>query len=223
MIAAACKELTHFTFFSSLLPLGPLRNMHNLRLLRFSGYSASSPEETLDIFCSLKYIDTLILFRYPEFYDKDHAIETSELPSHISVTPKVVEKMNPLKSFKISHMTSRVPSFHFTLPMIKALKPHLESLITLNISSDCPINGELFEELLTFIASSRIKDLELQFHVPGQKYEHWDLKAFFPKSVTYKKWSFTKLSRPRYNASTGGENLVKFSMSAAAPLPLVHQ
>lgn len=211
MIAAAYPKMHEFTVFSNLLPLEYLRNFHDLRLLRFSGYSKSTPEETLDILRSFMYLDSIIIYRYPEYYDRDHAIVTSKLPQYLSFTAGVLSKVQPLKRFEISHMTPRTSSEHVTIPVLKALRAHKESLRTLSIRSDLPVHREYLAELLSFIASSDLSNLSLKFTMPKE------LEALISSDVVFPK---NTRNRERKISSTdkvgGGRDLVSVCVSASA-------
>jgi hypothetical protein len=191
MVAAAFPKMQEFTGFSNLLPLDYLRNFHDLRLLRFSGYSKSSPKETLDILRSFKYLDSIIIYRYPEYYDKDHAIITSNLPQYLSLTPEVLSKVKALKRFEISHMTSRVTSEHVTVPMVKALRAHKDSLRKLSIHSDLPVTGRYVEELLSFLAVSNISRLSIQLIIPKNMATLLHSDAVFPKNTRDREMKFS--------------------------------
>ncbi|KAG0646342.1 hypothetical protein D0Z07_8423 [Hyphodiscus hymeniophilus] len=195
MVAAACPKMQAFTVFSNLLPLAYLRNFDDLRLLRFSGYSKATPDEILDILQSLKHLDSIIICRYPEYYDKDYGIATSGLSQYLSLTPAVLSKVSPLKRFEISHMTSRVPSEHITVPILKALRAHEKSLRSLSIHSDLPVDGEYLEELLSFILSSALLSLCLQLTIPKGLVFVINTTSVFPKSTRDRERKITDLGQ----------------------------
>jgi hypothetical protein len=196
MTAAACSKIQEFTGFSNLLPLSYLRNFHDIRLLRFSGYSKSTPQETSDILRSLKHLDTIIIYRYPEYYDRDQAIITSELPRYLSFTPDVLERVQVLKRFEISHMTPRVPSQHVNIPILRALRAHKKSLRDLSIHSSYPVGEEYLEELLSFIQYSNLSSLSLQLDVPKKMVDLLSSDAVFPRNTCNRKRKFTDLNQP---------------------------
>jgi hypothetical protein len=195
IIPAACPKVQEFTFFSisNLLPLSFLAHFQDLRLLRFSGYSKSSPEETLSILKSLNNLETIIIYRYPETYPKDNTIDTSSVHSYLSFAPEVLENMQPLKSTHFSHMTSRIPSDHITLPMIHALRPHVESLRSLRIFTDFAVDGDVLLALLDFVASTELKHLCLSMRIPRQ-FEKLDVQKYLPSTLSRKE---VKLANPR--------------------------
>ena len=210
MVAAACPKMQEFTGFSNLLPLDYLQNFHDLRLLRFSGYSKSTAEETLGILRGFNKLDSIIVYRYPEHYDKDYAIFTSKLPLHLSFTPDVLSKVRPLKRFEISHMTSRVPSQHITVPILRALRDHKESLRTLSLHSDLPVDGEYLQELLNFINSSDLSNLSLQFTIPKKLESLMSSDAIFPKNTRHHERTFSKSHQ-----SVAGRDFVRLFLRAS--------
>ena len=210
MVAAACPKIQEFTSFSNLLPLDYLQDFHDLRLLRFSGYSRSTPTETLDILRASKYLDSIIVYRYLEYNDKDHAIVTAKLPQYLSFTPDVLSKVRPLKRFEISHMTSSAPSEHVTVPVLKALRAHIESLRTFSITSDLPINGDYLQELISFIASSNLTNLLVQITVPKKLESLIDNEMVFPKKTRHRKSKLTESGQ-----SSPGREFVQYYMQAS--------
>jgi hypothetical protein len=195
MIPAACPKMQEFTFFSisDLLPLSFLAHFEDLRLLRFSGYSKSSPKETLSILKSLNNLETIIIYRYPDVYPKDNAIDISSLHSYLSFAPEVLENLQPLKSIHFCHMTSRIPSDHITVPMIHALRPHAESLRSLRISTDFAVDGDVLLALLDFVASTKLKYLCLSMRIP-RRFEKLDVQKYLPSTLLRKE---VKLTNPR--------------------------
>ncbi|KAE8440575.1 hypothetical protein EG329_007213 [Mollisiaceae sp. DMI_Dod_QoI] len=181
IIATACQRVQELTIFSDFVSLDYLGHFQDLRQLRFSGYSKSDPEATLKILQSLKKLDTMIVYRYPESYDIDHSIVTSELPEHLSLTPHVIAQMNPLKHFQVSHMSSALPSQHVNIPILQALRSHLPTLCIFQLSSDYPLTEVIVEQLLSLLAESRITDLKIRVKIP-KRYEKMDTETFFPKT-----------------------------------------
>lgn len=88
-------------------------------------------------------LDSIIIYRYPEFYGKDHAIVTSRLPEHLCFTAEVLESVQPLKRFQISHMTPRVCSENVKIPVLKASRAHRTSLRKLYIDSMIRLLGSI--------------------------------------------------------------------------------
>jgi hypothetical protein len=170
-----------------------LAHFEDLRLLRFSGYSKSSPEETLSTLKSLNKLETIIIYRYPEMYPKQNGIDISSLHSYLSFTPEVLENLQPLKSIHFSHMTSRISSDHITVPMIHALRPHAESLRSLRIFTDFAVDGDVLLALLDFVASTKLKHLCLSMRIP-RRFEKLDVQKYLPITVSRKE---VKLSHPR--------------------------
>ncbi|KUJ15263.1 uncharacterized protein LY89DRAFT_686044 [Mollisia scopiformis] len=181
IIATACERVQDLTVFSDLVSLDYLGHFKDLRRLRFSGYSKSDPEETLKILQSLEKLDTVILYRYPESYDIDNNIITSKLPEYLSVTPNVVASLNPLKHFQISHMSSYVPSQYISTTLLQSLRNHLRTLRIFQLSSDYALTEDIVEELISFLADSRITDIKIRVKIP-KRFGERDVMSFFPKT-----------------------------------------
>jgi hypothetical protein len=194
MIPAACPKVQEFSFFSisNLLTLSFLAHFQDLRLLRFSGYSKSSPEETLSILKSLSNLETIMIYRYPETHPGGNAVDPS-VHSHLSFAPKVLENMQPLKSILFSHMTFRIPSDHIAVPMIHALRPHAESLRSLRIYTDSAVDEDVLLALLDFVAGTKLKHLCLSMRIPG-RFEKLDVQKYLPSTLSRKE---VKLDYPR--------------------------
>jgi hypothetical protein len=181
IIATACPRVQEFTVFSALVFLDYLGHFQELQLLRFSGYSKSSPEETLKILRSLKKLDRIIIYRYPEKDDIDNNIITSRLPQCLSLTPDVIAQLNPLKHFQVSHMSSLLPSQHLSVPILQSLRHHLPTLRIFQLSSDHPLTEDIVNELLSFLADSKITDLRIRIKIP-KRFEKEPAMSFFPKT-----------------------------------------
>jgi hypothetical protein len=112
----------------------------------------------------------MIIFRYPEAYDEDHAVQTNQLVHYSSFTPEVLRGMWPLKRFEIAHMTPRVASEHVTVSMLRALATHNAThnatLRRLSIHSDGAVSEEFLEELLRFVEASNLTSLSIRLIVP---------------------------------------------------------
>lgn len=184
MIVTNCQTLREFTFFTSLIPLSFAGKLSNLRLLRFDGYSLSSPEETTSILSSLKHLNSISLYRYPEIYDADYGIATSMYSSHVSFRPECLAAIQPLVFFEISHMTSRIQSHFLTPAMVAALeKYHSGSLRKLGILDDGKIEGEFVYAILRLVrASLHLVDLRLVLHTKSPL-TGLDLHDYLPQNL----------------------------------------
>lgn len=196
MMGAIFTNLQELTVFSNLLSLQYIGKFQDLRTLRFTGYSTSTPAETADILCSLKNLDKVIIYRYPDQYDRDHSIVTSTLPRYLSLTPEVVEKLNPLKMFEVQHMTPEVPSQHITIPVIKALRTHIDSLRSLTLASDESLDLDVVNSIIHSTASSRLKDLHVRLN-SRLLIDHLDLSMVLPRTIKYGEASLEQNPNPR--------------------------
>jgi len=197
MMASKFTHLQELTVFSNLVSLEYIRKFRDLRTLRFTGYSWSTPTETADILCSLKNLDSVIIFRYPDHYDRDNSILTAALPAYKSLTPEVIEKLNPLKTFQVQHMTSDVSSLHITVPMINALRVHIDSLRSLSISSDRPHRMDVVRSIMQFTASSNLRYLNLSLWF-GPLIGYLDLSTFIPRTIKHGEASLKLAPSPRF-------------------------
>ncbi|KAL2068941.1 hypothetical protein VTL71DRAFT_15279 [Oculimacula yallundae] len=218
MMAKAFPHLRDLTFFSNLVSLDFIRNFHDLRSLRFSGYSTSTVEETSNILRSLKYLDTIIIYRYPEHYDKENSIITSELPKYLSLTPEVIAALNPLKEFQIQHMTSAVQSAHITMPMIEALQNHTRFLRSLSLHSDANLDINVVKSVFQLTASAQLKHIHLNVSF-RKATDPLDLDTILPKHIRHGEAT----SRMRLNHQDNTEQLyhltITSSSSCLTPVP----
>lgn len=182
-MSKSTPSLRSLSSFTSLIQLDYLIGLRNLRRLRWTGYSLDSPMATVVILRKLPCLDSMSLYRYPEHYDKDHGIVTAELHHFQSFNSDVLKEIRPLKFFEIRHMTSVVSSDMLTATMMDALlTTHSKTLTELQISSDSPIDQEVFTGLLKVISESEIWKLHLVATIPVQG-ENFNIKAFLPNSV----------------------------------------
>ncbi|KAL9115719.1 MAG: hypothetical protein Q9227_000087 [Pyrenula ochraceoflavens] len=168
LVSCSRETLRELSFpAAGLTPLTFLRSMPQLRLLRFSGYSLSSPEETLEVLRSCPKLREMSIYRYPEFYDKEHNTVTSDLERHVSFTPSVLAGMHPLTVFQISHMSSQVSSHTLTLDMLDAVVgTHADSLRQIRIGADGTISDELARKILETVRDlQKVEIVEIRFKV----------------------------------------------------------
>lgn len=162
MIPVAFPDIRNFSCFSPLVSMDFLHHFRDLRMLRFTGYSQSTPGELLQILRSLKSLDGISIYRYPEFDDREKGIVTADLPKHLSLTAKVIAGMKPLRSLQIWHMASGVASEHLTVPMIQAWENHRFSLRTLNVDTNQRLDKTVILKLLGFVATSSLRNIHLR-------------------------------------------------------------
>jgi len=179
MISVAFPRMSRFTFFSRPHNIEFLRNFKHLRLLRFTGRSTNTPDELLAILLSLKALDSLSLYRYPEYYDVDYG---GGSVGFLSLTESVIVRMRPLASLEVSHMNSRLPSKFLTVSMLEAWKSHLPSLRVLKIGTDERLDVMAITELLELIARSRLT--RLQVRSQGDK-KPLDISTYLPPSLKH--------------------------------------
>lgn len=167
IISIACTTiLREFTFFSALTPLSFVRNLENLRLLRFSGYTLSSPTDTTAILSTLKHLNSICLYRYPEHSDSDFGVDTSTYSKHVSFVPECLAAIRPLIFFEIRHSTSQIPSHFLNPAMLDALQSHHSTTLRkLWIHHDGLIPADTTASILRLIsASANLVNLRLVLH-----------------------------------------------------------
>ena len=127
-MAVSCPSLESLALDSSQLHLDYLTRLRNLRYLRWTGYSQSTPEETLCILGALPSLNSLSIHRSPTRTDK--------LTKHLSFTDYVLRNIKPLKCLELYHMISETKVDILTQNMMQALAPHRDTLYDLTIMSD---------------------------------------------------------------------------------------
>ena len=182
MISVAFPRMSSFTFFSHLHTLDFLHNFEHLRHLRFTGRSTSTPEELLEIILSLKSLDSMSLYRYPELYDPNYGVHGVTSEGRLSLDESVITRMRPLASLEISHMTSRLSSAFLTVSMLQAWKSHLPSLRVLKVGTDERLGVAAITELLNLIALSSLT--KLQIRSQGDK-KPLDISTYLPPSIKH--------------------------------------
>jgi hypothetical protein len=203
MVAAACQELQHLTFFCSLIHLDFISSFHQLRRLCFSGYSLSTPTQLSEILRHSTQLDEICLKQYAEEYDIERGITIEDLPKHVSFTSEVLRGLPPLKSFEIMHLTCTLPSDFLTVEMLKSLEEHKQTLTVLDLQSSWPVSKEVVEAILELLSSSRIRRLRLIITTPGE-YRKLPLHDYFPGTL---RQYFCKLRTVEFGISGTWEGL----------------
>jgi hypothetical protein len=137
--------------------LGFLRCLRNLRMLSFSGFSATQPEELLNILSQLGHLEELKVigplhgFRRRQRYGYQHRFVVQ------SFTDAVLRGMRPLKSLtvcEVSVPTHDEPSF-LTEDVLEALyMTHRDSLRELSVLSETPLDHSVDSLLRAFLMST---------------------------------------------------------------------
>ena len=182
MIPVAFPAIRNFSCFSPLVSMDFLHHFRDLRMLRFTGYSKSTPGELLKILRSLKSLDGISIYRYPEFDDREKGIVTADLPKHLSLTAEVIAGMKPLRSLQIWHMASGVASEHLTVPMIQAWENHRFSLRTLNVDTNQRLDKTVVLKLLDFVATSSLRNIHLRSQ---GDLKPLDISEYIPSTAQY--------------------------------------
>jgi len=154
MISSACSDLACLHVNSELHSLDHLRRFWKLKYLSFTGSSKSSPKQTLRFLRSLRSLDSIWI--------RGHFLGwvNGNLGMCFSLTPYVLTRIHPLKYYR---------SERFSLPIVKALRAHSQSLQSLYLEArweNFHVNKELIIELTDFISTSPIPDIDIAFNVP---------------------------------------------------------
>jgi hypothetical protein len=109
------KLLPRLEFLSTrshAVPLQYLTGFQDLRTLNFSGYSRSSPKETLEILRSLQKLENICIQEhdYDEASREEHFHLETRAASIQSLTPDVLQNMYPLRSFGVCSITKFLQS-----------------------------------------------------------------------------------------------------------------
>lgn len=186
LIAIACPKLESLSLSADLIRLTCLHDFQNLRSLNWSGYSLSTPQETLSTLNSLPCLHTVRFERFPEIYDQEYySVPTAELQKHFSFTTDVLRDLKRLKCIRISHMTSRVPSDVLTAGMLTALRSHADTLTELGLGSDHFVEGAVLDEILNVVSSFHLKRVTVRlWSIPGE-YKGLKLGEYIAPSVQY--------------------------------------
>ncbi|KAH6678691.1 hypothetical protein B0J14DRAFT_635776 [Halenospora varia] len=166
MVAAAFPDMKILTVTLNLHSLDFLRDMPKLKYLHINGPTTSTPSDTLDILLSLKYLDSLTVRSERPSQETYSYLDIAQRLKHCSITPQVIEKMNPLGRLEV-YVNNRLPPFYSGNEMIKALEAHKNSLqVLLFISEDEACSIDFCMQLLRFIKSSRLRRLLVLLCVP---------------------------------------------------------
>jgi hypothetical protein len=177
MISRACPAIQTLVISnpSRQLNLSYLSEFHNLRHLNFNDKFSNSPEDALQILRRLKHLNSLTVTRFPERQTKWPA-------DYSSITPDIIGKMNPLRSFSLMHLTHQRQSEGLSTPLLQALTNHKDSLRSLSIDVYHRVDEDLAKGFLTFISTSDIADLTIMLRVP-KHFASVDVHSYFPATI----------------------------------------
>jgi hypothetical protein len=182
MFSTALPNLSTLNIEMSKYPISILRHHHNLKYLEFTGRAVSTPDETLSVFKSLKYLGSISLVDPPTTIDN----ATARNPP-VCLTPDVLAHMNSLRHFSIITSTklSKADSWPFlTKPMVKSLHAHISDLRHLSITLlRVETSKAMLNELLGFISSSQLEYLVLELKV-SKRLRNSNFRSFLPR-VSY--------------------------------------
>ena len=185
MLSRSCPKLQSLSIKTDIIPTNCLQGFNSLTALCWSGYSSSTPQETLSILNSLPSLHTIRLERWPESDDQRRfSVPTAQLYKYVSFTSDVLQGLKPLKRFKIGHLSSRIPADFLTVPMLKALSSHSGRLYGFDIVSDRWMEPAVVEEILNITSSFKMLEQIIIFlySVP-KKYSNFKIESRIGPSV----------------------------------------
>ncbi len=189
MISKSCPKIEFISLVTDLMRVEPLQWFRNLVELTWSGYSLSTPQETLSILNSLPRLNSIAIQRWPIYYDSDtYSVPTGQLYKYYSFTSDVLQGLRPLKSLCISHPTSDVPSHSLTTATLRALSSHRQTLVYLKLVSDHLVEGPLLEEIRKVISTFNLERVWLYLSSVPKEYtdpKGWAFKSRIAPSVKY--------------------------------------
>ena len=158
LITKGFAGLKSLTFYVDQIPLEFLSSLHNLQSLRFTGFSTSSPMDTLKALQKLAKLEEVSLFGPPPGISFQQRRGYTGPKTIQSMTAEVVRALSPLKSFTICEIrdpVSNVDEVFLERSMLSALsQTHGRSLRTLRVSTDFLPSVESRNALATLLSSS---------------------------------------------------------------------
>ena len=156
-----------------------LEAFRNLTALTWSGYSLSTPDETLLTLNTLPLLSKMSI--------TGPLIDYQHQDSHCGFTPRVLRQMRPLKDFSICHLGIVRPSEHSMANMLEALSAHRSSLVHLsvNVHYDPHEDGDwpALEEALNIASTFSLLTIKLFFHSVPKNYLKLQLDSLIGPTV----------------------------------------
>ncbi|KAI9721077.1 MAG: hypothetical protein M1812_002558 [Candelaria pacifica] len=164
LVARQYNQLKNLSFFMDQLPLTFLTSLRSLRSLRFTGFSTSTPVETVAVLRSLPLLREIELFGPPPQLEFQQRVGYAGPKRVQSVTPDVLLRIQPLTSFKICEIRNEMsssPAFFVENTFRALYKTHRNSLKRLRISLDFEPSESHLDAFARFVSSSTIQELEI--------------------------------------------------------------
>lgn len=165
LITKQLAGLRSLTFYVDQVPLEFLSSLQALQSLRFTGFSLSSPADTMKALEKLTKLEEVNLFGPPpglSFQQRRGYVGPKTMHS---MTADVVRGLAPLKSFTICEIRdplSEVGAHFVESSMLAALsQTHGRSLRSLRISTDFLPSADSRDGLALLLSSSRLQHIEL--------------------------------------------------------------
>ncbi len=168
--AAVAKQfpgLKSLTFYVDQIPLDFLGSFRSLQSLRFTGFSTSSPKDTIKALQKLSKLDELELFGPPPALAFLQRTGYEGVRATQSMTAEVIKHLNPLRACTICEIRDPYAHPNTDVFVSKALltalgHAHSRSLRRLRISTDFTPASESRTALAALLAASTsLQELEL--------------------------------------------------------------
>ncbi|KAI9751252.1 MAG: Pre-mRNA-splicing factor slt11 [Chaenotheca gracillima] len=154
-------NLRRLAFHVHKVSLNSLAGLKSLRSFRFTGFSTSTPQETLKVLSSLGHLEELEIVGIP------HRINAEPSGQALvrSFTPEVLRGLRPLKSFKICEtytLYTEPESVFASTDMLTALyDTHVDSLISLGLSTCIALSPAAAGQLKNHLTQSSLQSVRL--------------------------------------------------------------
>ncbi|KAF2093600.1 hypothetical protein NA57DRAFT_61308 [Rhizodiscina lignyota] len=171
MLTAAVPGLRKLSIYSTPMPLTYLEGFAKLEHLTFTGFSESTPSETLQILNALPCLTSIELRWDQAAYDRSQ--KPRWIGDKFSFTPDVLKGLKPLTSFGISCYEEYIGARYIgsNAAMFHALSAHLQTLRSLKLMfGGYQSLTKEFDTILGLINSSCLRHLEIQCEIAKQQY-----------------------------------------------------
>jgi hypothetical protein len=159
-------QLRTLAFHSDEISLDFLKALPNLRGLSFTGYSKSTPMETLNILSHLRHLTSIKLVQLVTPTVVDNLNLDLSLSNFQSLTRDVIKGLRGLKSFTITESGDQIAHTWtpFTQGFIQALDSgHRTSLQDIRIALEHTPDSECQRSFSTLLTASSLKHIEVSW------------------------------------------------------------
>lgn len=183
LIATTCPKVETLSMVTDLIQVECLLGFRNLVSFSWSGYSLSTPQETLFTLNTLPSLHTLRLERWPETYEPQYM--SMDPQENLSFTSEVLQNLRPLKHFAIDHADIEFESDILTAAMLRACSSHRGSLAGLELLSDQFVESAVMEEILNVLSPLNLTWVCIRLRAVPEDYEGLKPEPYISKSVRH--------------------------------------